>query len=65
MTGIGKRLTDRQAQTRALDEVVHLIEPFEDLVLSLCGDTLTCILAIEIQSFPLYVVNGPGLRPVA
>jgi hypothetical protein len=34
MTGIREGLTDGQAKTRSLNEVVDLVEPFEDLFLS-------------------------------
>ena len=65
MTGVGEGLTDGEAQTCALYEIIDLIEALEDLRLCLFGDTFASVLTIDVQALALLALNGSGLLTVA
>ena len=57
MTGVSEGFADRQPQSGTLDKVVDLVEPFEDLGLTLWGYTITCILTVDVKSLALFTVR--------
>ena len=65
MTSVGEGLTDGEAQTSALYEIIDLIETLEDLRLCLFGDTFASVLTIDVQALALLALNGSGLLTVA
>ena len=63
--GVGEGLTDGEAETGALHEIVDLVEAVEDLGLSLGRNTGSGILAIAIQALAMLAVDGTDLLAVA